>query len=137
VRRIEHEAAAGDGIAAHVDAHDRLVGDAREMGDGARRALRLRDGLGRQQHDDAVDVRVADDDLDRGLVAVGGGIAEHVDRVGRRRGGRERARQHVAGDGRELRQLQPKALDGVRGHDPGAARVRDDGDALALRGRQV
>ena len=87
--------------------------------------------LGGQQYQDAVDAAVLQRGADRGGVAVGGGVAEYVDRVGAGPELGEGGVHRLQGGRRELRQGEPQLRGPVGGQHAGPAAVGDDCQAVA------
>ena len=91
--------------------------------------------LRREDHHAHVHAVIFQHRADGGLVAVGAGVADHVDRVAQRgRGGQGRA-ELVLGGVAQFGQCQAVADGGVGGHDARSAGVGDDRHAAAARQR--
>ena len=91
--------------------------------------------LGRQDHQQAVGVRVPGDDLQRLDIAVGAGVAEQVDGIAMTPGQGEDAVERLDALGCQGGQLAAAGDQGIGGEHAGAARVGQDRQAAALRPR--
>ena len=91
--------------------------------------------LRRQDDEPDIDVRVGHDEFRRDFVTVAVRVAEDVDRVAQRRGGRHDFAEFRFRFFRNFGEFQTVFNGGVGRHDAGAAGVRDDGEAFALRRR--
>ena len=91
--------------------------------------------LGRQDHQQAIGVRVPGDDLQRLDIAVGVGVGEHIDGVAVTPGRREDAVERLDGLGRQGGQLAAASDQGIGGEHAGATRIGQDRQARALRPR--
>ena len=103
-----------------------------DLGHDGRRLLDVGHRLRREDHHAHVDVLVFQHRADGRLVAVGAGVADHVDRVAERGGGRQRALELGLGGVAQFGQLQAVAHGRVGGHDARPAGVGDDRHAVAL-----
>ena len=90
-------------------------------------------GGGDEQGDHRVDAGIGEDERQRPLEALGGGRAEHVDRVRERRLDGERRREGGTRLLGERRQLEPDRLARVCAEDPEPAGVRQHRHASPLR----
>ena len=70
-----------DGAATHPGGEDRFMALAGHLGDGLGGSGRIGHGLGSQDHQGRINFLVFQHDLQRPGVAIGRGVAEHVDRV--------------------------------------------------------
>ena len=85
--------------------------------------------LGRQDHQQAVGVRVPGDDLQRLDIAVGAGVAEQVDGIAMTPGQGEDAVERLDALGRQGGQSAAASDQGIGGEHAGAARVGQDRQA--------
>ena len=99
------------------------------LGGGRGVAHRLR----REDREDAVAVGVVHQRLRGGGVALGVGVAGHVDRVAAGAEGGQARLELLVGLGRELGELAAQVQQAVAGHHAGAAGVGDDAQARAAR----
>ena len=121
-------------------AADHEHGCGRDLGIGVREvANRGGDfaGRGYERGDEDRDDRVArirvGQRLERAAVVVGRGGRDHVDRVAERRARGKELGELGSDVGRNLRDLDPGRLAGIRAQDPGAATVGDDHHSVAAR----
>ncbi len=106
---------------------------AQAAGDGARGVRGAGHRLRGQQHQDRIDAGVVLRRLERGDVALGVGVAEHVHRVAGAGGPRQARAQRGSGVAAERGHLKAGLFHGVRGHRARAAGVGDDQHPVAAR----
>ena len=88
---------------------------------------------GRQNHQHAVGVRIVGGDFERLGVALGGGVADDIDRVVVAPGRRQHGVVGLHGFGRQLGQFAAAHDQGIGGQHAGTAGIGDDGQPRPLR----